>query len=213
MSAAVAGALLDIGAVGFCAAQPIRFKSGLLSPVYCDNRRFPFHPAAWRVVIDSFAERIMSEGIAFDAIAGIEAAGIPHSAALGFALARPSVFVRKQAKEHGTKKLVEGGDVDGRRVLLVEDLVSTGMSSLAGVRALRAGGATVNDCLAIVSYEMPEAEAAFAEAGVRLHTLTEFAEVMATAAQREIVDPQTLGIVLDWFADPHGWERRAGWSA
>ena len=104
----------------------------------------------------------------FDVIGGIEAAGIPHSAALGFATAMPSIFIRKEAKEHGTKKRVEGGNVTGKRVLLVEDLVTTGMSSLSGVEALRAEGAIVEDCLAIISYGFPGRKEKFAAAGVTI---------------------------------------------
>src|SRR5262245_17879726 len=104
----IAQALLDIQAVGFTPEQPITFKSGIRSPVYVDNRRLPFHPAAWRLVIEGFAALIQALDLQFDAIAGIEAAGIPHSAALGYALEHPSLFVRKAPKEHGKGKRIEG---------------------------------------------------------------------------------------------------------
>ena len=201
----VAGALLDIGAVGFRLHEPITFKSGIVSPVYCDNRMFPFWPAAWKKVIEGFAALISEQGIEFQVIGGIEAAGIPHSAALGYLLARPSVFVRKQAKEHGKRARIEGGDVAGKRVVLVEDLVTTGGSSLSGVEALREAGATVTDCLAIISYGFSEAREAFAQADVRLHTLTNFAEVLAGALDRGLLDESGAGAVRAWLADPHGW--------
>jgi orotate phosphoribosyltransferase len=206
----IAEALLEIGGVGFRVAEPITFKSGIQSPVYCDNRRFPFWPAQWAKVIAGFAGVIADDGIAVDVVGGVEAAGIPHSAALGFAMRLPSVFIRKEAKEHGTKKRVEGGDVRGRRVVLVEDLVTTGMSSLAAIDALRAEGAVVTDCLAIISYGFAEAVEAFAEAGVRLHAVTDFAALLAVAEERGVLDAEGAAVVKDWLGDARGWAARRG---
>jgi orotate phosphoribosyltransferase len=206
----IAEALLEIGGVGFRVAEPITFKSGIQSPVYCDNRRFPFWPAQWAKVIAGFAGVIADDGIAVDVVGGVEAAGIPHSAALGFAMRLPSVFIRKEAKEHGTKKRVEGGDVRGRRVVLVEDLVTTGMSSLAAIDALRAEGAVVTDCLAIISYGFAEAVEAFARAGVRLHAVTDFAAVLAVAEERGVLDAEGAAVVKDWLGDARGWAARRG---
>lgn len=205
MSETVAAALLGIGGVSFRPADPITFKSGILSPVYCDNRRFPFYPREWREVIESFVELINRVHLKFDVIGGIESAGIPHSAALGFVTATPSVFIRKATKEHGMKRRVEGGDIAGRRVLLIEDLVTTGSSSLSGIEALREEGATVTDCLAIVSYRFPEAIEQFDRAGVQLHTLTSFGEVLEVARARELVTPAEASSVTAWLHDPHSW--------
>jgi len=209
----VAGALLAIGGVGFCPGAPITFKSGIRSPVYCDNRRFPFHPAEWTKVVRGFERMVAERGIALEVVGGVEAAGIPHSAALGFAMQRPSVFIRKEAKGHGTKKRVEGGDVAGRRVVLVEDLVTTGMSSLAAVEALREEGAIVTDCLAIVSYGFAEAVQAFARAGVRLHAATDFEMVLELALETGALDEQGAAVVRDWLGDPQGWAARHGFAA
>jgi orotate phosphoribosyltransferase len=205
LSQTIAAALLEIGGVSFRPDDPITFKSGILSPVYCDNRRFPFYPREWRQVIEGFVEMIGEARLSFDAVGGIESAGIPHSAALGFVTATPSVFIRKAAKEHGTKRRVEGGDVAGMRVLLIEDLVTTGGSSLAGVEALRDEGAVVTDCLAIISYRFPEAMEHFAQAGVRLHTLTSFGEVLQLARERELVNATQATSVAAWLHDPHTW--------
>jgi orotate phosphoribosyltransferase len=208
MSRKIAEAMLSIDAVGFRPGDPVRFKSGILSPVYCDNRQFPFWPEQWSKVIEGFSTLIDREGLRFDAIAGIEAAGIPHSAALGYALKRPSAFVRKAAKEHGTKKRVEGGSIAGKQVLLVEDLVTTGGSSLSGVEALRAEGGIVTDCLAIISYGFAEAASQFEAAGVRLHPLTSFGEVLEVALEHGRLNAAEAAIVRDWFHDPYGWESR-----
>lgn len=201
----VARTLLEIGAVGFNPQQPITFKSGIKSPVYVDNRRLPFHPAHWHIVIEGFRALLERDNIVCDVVAGIEAAGIPHSAALAYTCGIPSVFVRKQAKEHGTRSRIEGGDVAKLRVLLVEDLVTTGGSSLSGVAALREVGAVVEDCLAIISYGFTEVQAAFDEAEVRLHTLTSFDDILKIAG-----DSMELVIVQDWLRDPHGWAERHG---
>lgn len=208
----VAEALLAIGGVGFRIDDPITFKSGIISPVYCDNRTFPFWPAQWEKVIEGFALLIAREEITFDVIGGIEAAGIPHSAALGYAMQRPSIFIRKQAKEHGRRARIEGGDVSGKRVLLVEDLVTTGSSSLSGVQALRDAGATVTDCLAIISYGFAEATVAFESAEVRLHTLTNFDEVLSRALVRGSLNEPQVGTIRDWLREPYGWAQRRGLS-
>ena len=201
----VADALLQIGGVGFMPDSPITFKSGIQSPVYCDNRRFPFHPAQWRKVIAGFEQLIARDGIGFDVIGGIESAGIPHSAALAYAMQRPSIFIRKEAKTHGTKRRVEGGKVHGCRVLLIEDLVTTGGSSLAGVQALREEGAVVTDCLAIISYGFAEAREQFAAAGVQLHVLTTFASVVERAQARGLLDAESAASVRAWLTSPHTW--------
>ena len=95
MSEGIASALLNIGGVRFQPNDPVTFKSGIVSPVYCDNRMFPFHPREWREVIEGFVELMATAGLNFDVIGGIEAAGIPHSAVLGFVTATPSVLDRK----------------------------------------------------------------------------------------------------------------------
>ena len=201
----VAQALLQIEAVVFTPNEPITFKSGIKSPVYVDNRRLPFWPAQWQVVLEGFRDLIALRGITFHIIAGIEAAGIPHSAALAYLTKTPSVFVRKQAKEHGTRSRIEGGDVTGKRVLLIEDLVTTGGSSLAGVEALREAGAEVTDCLCITSYGFPEAQRAFDAAGVRLHPLTPFSSIVVEASKQGRFSAAELEILEAWMRDPYGW--------
>ena len=206
----VARALLEAGALGLSLETPVTFKSGLRSPVYVDNRRLPFHPGAWRTVLEALAGRLAGSAVPFDVLAGVEAAGIPHGAALAYSLGAPFVFVRKAAKGHGTRRLVEGGSVGGRRVLLVEDLVTTGASSLAAVAGLRAEGAAVEDCLAIVSYAFPEAQAAFAAAGVRLHALLTLEAVLAAALAAGRLEPAAVSEIEGWQRDPAGWAAKRG---
>jgi orotate phosphoribosyltransferase len=206
----IAEALIAIEGVGFRPAAPITFKSGIKSPVYCDNRRFPFWPEQWAKVIRGFEGLIAEHGIAVDVVGGVEAAGIPHSAALGFAMRMPSVFIRKEPKEHGTKKRVEGGDVTGKRVVLVEDLVTTGGSSIAAIEALRAEGAVVMDCLAIISYDFPEAVELFAKSDVRLHATTTFPVVLDCAVKQGMIDEAGAAVVRNWLNEPRVWAKRRG---
>ncbi len=208
----IAEALIAIEGVGFRPAAPITFKSGIKSPVYCDNRRFPFWPEQWAKVIRGFEGLIAKRAIAVDVVGGVEAAGIPHSAALGFSMQMPSVFIRKEAKEHGTKKRVEGGDVTGKRVVLVEDLVTTGGSSIAAIEALREEGAVVSDCLAIISYDFPEAVELFAKSGVRLHATTTFPVVLECAVKQGMIDEAEAAIVRDWLDEPRSWAKRHGFE-
>ena len=206
LAGSMAQLLIEISAVGITLDAPITFKSGILSPVYTDNRRLPYYPAAWKQIIAGFQQLIQQENLTFDVIAGIEAAGIPHSAALGYALEIPSVFVRKEAKGHGKKNRVEGGNVSGKRVLLIEDLVTTGSSSLAGVEALRDENAIVDHCLAITSYGFAEAERNFSGAQVKLHTLTSFQVIWA--ALKTQATAQEISAIEDWISDPFGWAER-----
>jgi orotate phosphoribosyltransferase len=208
----IADALIAIEGVSFRPTAPITFKSGIVSPVYCDNRRFPFFPEQWAKVIHGFEALIAERKIAAEVVAGVEAAGIPHSAALGFSMRLPSVFIRKELKEHGTRKRVEGGDVTGRRVVLVEDLVSTGGSSIAAVEALRAEGALVSDCLAILSYNFPEAVELFERAGVRLHAATTFQAALECALQHKKIDEAGAAVVRDWLEEPRSWTKRHGFK-
>ncbi len=218
---AVAQALLEAGSVTLRPHQPVTFKSGLRSPVYVDNRRLIFAPGPWHTVIEAFGS-LVRPGDAQSAagspggstrpdsvvIAGVESAGIPHSSALAYHLGQPSVFVRKAAKDHGLTQRIEGGDVTGRRVFLVEDMVTTGGSSLSAIEALRDGGAVADDCLAIITYGFSEATEAFATAGVSLTTLTTFEIVVEQALDRGVIDRAEARLVRAWLADPHSWDGR-----
>jgi len=208
----IAEALIAIEGVGFRPAAPISFKSGIKSPVYCDNRKFPFWPEQWAKVIRGFEGLIAEREIAMDVVGGVEAAGIPHSAALGFSMRTPSVFIRKELKDHGTKKRVEGGDVTGKRVVLVEDLVTTGGSSIAAIESLRAEGAVVSDCLAIISYDFPDAVHLFAMSGVQLHAATTFPVVLECALRQGLIDEDGAAVVRDWLDEPRSWAKRHGFE-
>ena len=204
----IARALLEINAVGFSPDSPITFTSGIKSPVYVDNRVLVFHPAKWQLVIRGFKEYIDTEGLDFDVIAGVAVGGVPHSSALAFSLEKPSVFIRSVPKQHGKRKRIEGGSVSGKTVLLVEDHVTTGGSSLDAVRELRQAGAHVSDVLAIISYRFPEAEAKFVQENLKLHTLTEFDILLDLALNCGELNTAQLPVVQAWFGDPHSWGKQ-----
>ncbi len=193
----IAQALINIGAISF-PLDLVTFKSGIKSPVYIDNRKFPFYPDAWENVIEGFAEKIKDKNINFDVIAGVEAAGIPHGAALGFLLKKPFVFVRKQTKDHGMKKMVEGGDIVGKKVLLIEDVISAGHSSLSAISSLRKEGAVVADCLVILNYGFFEAKKGFEKEKVNLYTLTSFAVILEEVKKQKILEGEKLKEVEEW---------------
>lgn len=201
----VAEALIEIGGVGFVPDNPITFKSGIISPIYIDNRKFPSYPKQWKVILDSFQQKIKEEKIEFEMLAGIETAGIPHSSALGALMMMPSVFIRKAVKDHGTKKMVEGGEVMGRRVLLVEDLVTTGGSSLHGAIELRSAGAMVSDCLVIVGYDLIEAKKSFEKENVRLIQLTSVNVILEVAEEMGKISSKNKKIVSEWLKNPWEW--------
>ncbi len=200
----VARALIEIGAVGFTLENPVTFKSGIISPVYVDNRKFPYYPNEWKVVIEGFKDLIKEKNISFDVIAGVALGGIPHSAALGFSLNVSSVFVRTLAKEHGKKSMIGGGEVKDKKVILIEDLVSTGISSLGGIKSLRDEGAEVSDCFVVVSYGFHEAEEAFKNAKVNLHPLTTFPVILKEAESMGKLTAGEVTKIMEWFQDPHG---------
>jgi orotate phosphoribosyltransferase len=204
----VANALIEIQAVGFSPQQPVTFKSGIISPAYVDNRRLIYWPDQWKLVIEGFQTYLVDQNLQFDVIAGIATGGVPHSSVLAYNLKKPSVYVRQQSKDHGTQNLIEGGNVRDRRVLLVEDMITTGGSSLNGVRVLREAGATVTDCLAVTSYGFAMSQQAFQVAQVQLHTLTTFPVIVQESYKRGTLNPAELSIVEDWLVEPHHWAER-----
>ncbi len=199
--------LLRSGVVLLRPAAPFRFASGLLSPIYCDNRLLISFPRQRRQVTLLLARLLREGAIPVDVIAGTATAGIPHAAWLAAELALPMVYVRTQAKEHGKEQRVEGMPPAGQRVVVVEDLVTTGGSALATVQALRQAGAQVEHVLTIFSYDFPTTAQAFAQAGVHLHPLTTLPVLLEVAVAREHLTPAERATVEDWARDPLGWSQ------
>ncbi|MGC8873091.1 MAG: orotate phosphoribosyltransferase [Chloroflexia bacterium] len=203
----VAEMLLRLGAVALRPSTPFRFASGLLSPIYCDNRLLISYPAERLQVARWFAATIRQSRLSLDVIAGTATAGIPHAAWLAAELGLPMVYVRSQAKGHGQERLVEGVLLPGQRVAVVEDLVTTGGSSLQTVATLREAGAVVEHVFAIFSYAFPETTESFARAGVRLHPLTTLSILLDVAIERGYLSLAERGLVETWAQDPAAWSR------
>jgi len=201
----IAKALLKINAVGFSPKSPVTFKSGIVSPVYVDNRQLIFYPHEWHIVVEGFRTLAQDQSLDYDVIAGVAVGGVPHSSALAYITESPSIFIRKEAKGHGKGNRIEGGNVEGKRILLVEDLVTTGGSSLSGVEALRRAGALVTDVLSIVSYGFEESQKAFQQSELNLHTLTDFDTILDEARSQNLFTGSEADIIREWFDDPHNW--------
>ncbi|PSQ77551.1 MAG: orotate phosphoribosyltransferase [Bacteroidetes bacterium QH_8_67_23] len=202
--------LLDIGAVTFSPDDPFEWSSGLRSPVYCDNRCTLAHPQVRRRVADGFANVLKQrDGQAPTLVAGTSTAGIPHATLLATRLALPLCYVRADAKDHGAENRIEGADPGGARIVLVEDLISTGQSALSAARVLQAAGADVLGVLAIFSYQLAAAEDAFAEAPWPLHTLTNFSTLLDVAADEDLFADGQLQSLRRWHRDPEGWSAEA----
>jgi orotate phosphoribosyltransferase len=193
--------LLRIGAVVFSPDEPFTWASGIESPVYVDNRLTMSYPQVRKVITEGFVSIMTSEAIDVDAVVGTATAGIPHAAWLAGRLDLPLAYVRGSAKQHGRRNKIEGRIGDGDRVVVVEDLVSTGGSSLDAVNSVRDSGARVLAVLAVFTYGMQTAADVFRRADVPLHCLTDFASVLDTAIAEGRVKADDEQAIREWHAD------------
>ena len=203
-----ASELLRIKAVSLSPQKPFTWASGLRSPIYCDNRMTMGHPALRTAIAKAFAAHIEAVGWEADVIAGTATAGIPHAAWLAQVCNMPMAYVRSKAKAHGRQNQIEGPLSAGQRVVLVEDLISTGMSSMAAVDGLVEAEAKVAGVVAIFSYGFPSAHARFASAGIPLHTLTSFDTLVKVAQKNGLIEAADLDTLKAWQADPKVWSDR-----
>ena len=196
--------LLETGAVRIMPAKPFTWASGLRSPMYCDNRVLLSFPDIRTGLIDLMV-KVIKDFEFFNTIAGVATAGIPHGALLADRLKLPFAYVRSKPKEHGRQNLIEGVIANDARVLVVEDLISTGMSSLQAVQAIREVPAHVTGVVAIFQYGLPVATQAFAEAGCPFRTLTDFETIIRVAAEGNYILPHEMDVLRNWSADPKAW--------
>jgi orotate phosphoribosyltransferase len=204
----LAGCLLEAGAVRLQPMDPFTWASGLKAPIYCDNRQLMGFPA----VRDQIVEALVARSSALDPslIAGAATAGVPWAAMVADRLKLPLAYVRPTPKNHGMGRQVEGPLAKGHRVVLIEDLISTGMSSLNCAEALRAEGAEVSVVLALFSYGLPQAEVAFATAHIPLAVLSSFEVLAAAAKARGILDIAGSDALKAWRSDTVAWSRAHG---
>jgi len=199
----LAGMLLDIKAVSIVGRDNLfTWVSGIKSPIYCDNRVTISFPEVRKTIASGFAEIIRNQYPQADVIAGTATAGIPHASWVAHELDKPMVYVRSAPKGHGKGNQIEGRMEAGSKVVLIEDLLSTGGSSLSAVEALQDAGAEVVAVLAIFSYQFKEVAEKFGAAGVPFHTLTHYGVLLPLAAERGYVPTDELEALKAWSSNP-----------
>lgn len=204
----LASALLDAAAVRLSPEAPFTWASGMKAPIYCDNRQLLGFPELRAALAQALAARASESKPTL--VAGTSTAGIPWAAFVADRLGLPLAYVRPEPKKHGMGRQVEGPLAKGHRVVLLEDLLSTGGSSLKCVQGLRDEGAEVLEVLALFSYGLPKAEAAFREAGVPVRVLATFADLAERAEVKGLVDAAGRESLLAWQADAAGWSQARG---
>lgn len=206
----VAKLLLKLKAVTLNPAKPFRYASGILSPVYTDCRVIIGYPEERNQIRDLYIEAIKNSGIEFDIVAGTATAGIPHAAWIAEKLNLPMIYVRGKAKDHGKENLVEGPLEKGQKVIVIEDLVSTGDSSINSVNAIRNLGGEVSHVFSIITYGIGKGADAFKENNLELISLTTFEQVVKEAKNMGYISEEEISIVLDWINNPSGWAKKQG---
>lgn len=202
----VAEYLLEIKAVVLQPAEPFTWASGWQSPIYCDNRKTLSYPKVRNFIKTAFADIISEEFKQTQVIAGVATAGIPHGMLVADVLNLPFVYVRDKAKGHGLENQIEGQLEKGQKVLVIEDLISTGGSSLKAVTALREAGAEVLGLGAIFSYGFEAANKAFETAECRSFTLSNYNVLIERAIANQYVTEKQRDTLIAWYQQPESWK-------
>lgn len=202
----IAALLLDIEAIKLSPQQPFKWSSGWLSPVYCDNRLTLSYPAIRTFIKNAFVELIKNKYPDTELIAGVATAGIPQGALIADALNLPFVYVRSEAKKHGMTNLIEGRIQNKQKVIVIEDLVSTGGSSVKVIEALKEAGAEVQAVLAIMTYGFELARKNFEEKNVAFWALSNYNYVLIEAVKRNLITEQMMASLQEWRKQPDVWQ-------
>ncbi len=202
----VAAQLLEIGAIRLYQDKPFTWSSGWKSPIYCDNRFSLSFPELRTYIKNSLAEVIRTRFPKAEVIAGVATAGIPQGALVADALGLPFAYVRPKPKDHGMENLIEGRIEAGQSVVLVEDLISTGGSSLKAAVALREAGARVAGMVAIFTYGFDTAAANFEKDNTELICLSDFNHLLPEALRKNLITNDQLAHIKAWRSDPANWK-------
>lgn len=205
LSSLFASKLLEVKAIKLQPTAPFTWASGWKSPFYCDNRKTLSYPALRSFVKIELARLIAEEFPEATAVAGVATGAIAQGALVADELGMPFAYVRSKAKDHGMQNLIEGTLPEGAKVIVVEDLISTGGSSLKAVEALRAAGFEVVGMVASYTYGFSVAEEAFRDANVRLVTLTNYEAVRDVALQTGYIEQSHVALLNEWRANPSEW--------
>lgn len=203
----IAEYLLQIKAIKLQPSNPFTWASGWKSPIYCDNRRTLSFPEVRSFIRDSFAIVVNKYYPDAELVAGVATGAIAHGALVAEKLDLPFIYVRSEAKEHGLGNQIEGYYEKGQKVVVIEDLISTGGSSLGAVKALREAGCEVLGMAAIFTYEFSRATGGFTEAGCELHTLSNYTTLISTAVDTGCITDHDVETLKKWRLDPAGWGR------
>ena len=194
----IAKHLLDIEAVALRPNDYFTWTSGIKSPIYCDNRITMSYPVIRREIAAGMSEVIKAKFPEVEVVAGTATAGIPHAAWISEVLDLPMIYVRDSAKKHGKTNQIEGRLLEGQKVVIIEDLISTGLSSLKVAKALEEAGAVVLGVVAIFSYELKKAQDAFAADKVKYHTLTNYNYLIEEAVESDYIKQEDVEKLLEW---------------
>jgi orotate phosphoribosyltransferase len=203
----VAKKLLQINAIKLNPQKPFTWASGLKSPIYCDNRIALSYPEVRRYIINAFAEKA-NQFAPFDSIAGVATAGIAHGALLASQLDAPFAYVRPKPKAHGRQNQIEGALKPGTRVLVIEDLISTGGSSIKAVDAIRAAGCSVTGVLAIFTYGFEQATQAFSAANCDFDTISDYPTLLQAAIETGYLPSEMQAKLEEWNRNPQKWSEQ-----
>jgi len=204
VSSDIAKELLQIKAIKLSPKSPFTWASGIKSPIYCDNRLLLSYPSIRNKVTDAFVG-LSRQFAPFNCIAGVATAGIAHGALLAQTTKQPFIYVRSKAKGHGRQNLIEGELRPQSKVLVVEDLISTGGSAIQAVEALRAEGADVVGVIAIFSYGFDQAKAAFETANCKYATLSNYEALVEEAHQSKYIQEDDKATLTAWRRNPMNW--------
>jgi orotate phosphoribosyltransferase len=202
----IASKLMEIGAIKLSHEKPFTWSSGWKSPVYCDNRLSLSYPEVRSYIKRSLVQAVRESFPNADIIAGVATAGVPQGALVAEELQWPFVYVRPKPKDHGLENLIEGKIQKGQSVVLVEDLISTGGSSLRAAAALRDAGAVVAGMVAIFTYGFATAEEGFAKENVNLVCLCDFDHLLQEALRKKFINEDQLTHIKAWRLDPGHWK-------
>jgi orotate phosphoribosyltransferase len=198
----IAEKLLEIDAVALRPDEPFTWTSGMKSPIYCDNRMTMSYPEVRRMIYKAFAALIREQYSEAEVIAGTATAGIPHAAWVAEELNLPMVYVRSKPKGHGKGNQIEGKLTEGQKVIVIEDLISTGGSSIEAANAVKEAGGDVRSVLAIFSYQFPMAEEAFTKAGFSFQTLSNYTALLEVAQEKGTIRAEQLDALRAWRENP-----------
>lgn len=207
LSRRIAAALLEIGAIQLRTDPPFRWSSGWYAPIYCDNRLALSYPAIRTFIKNALADAIRQQFPAVEAIAGVATAGIPQGALVADVLNLPFLYVRSKPKEHGMTNMIEGKTTARQKIVVLEDLVSTGGSSLKVVDALREADCDVLGMAAIFTYGFDVAQQNFEEKKVPLYCLSDYTSLLDEAVGTQLISSGELASLQAWRRDPANWQK------